>query len=176
MERQPDILQKLPPQSLEVEQSVLGAILLDQESLVRVVEIIQERDFYQDAHRWIFQAMLELFEDNVPIDVITVAERLRKNERLESMGGAAYLAELSEMIPTSAHVWHHAYIVREKAILRTLIQSATAIVAESYEDAEDVDMVLDRAEQAIFEISQRRTTSGFSGINAIIIRRFFAIN
>lgn len=168
MERQSDILHKLPPQSLEVEQSVLGAILLDQEALVRVVEIIQDRDFYQDGHRWVFQAMLELFEDNVPIDVITVAERLRKNERLESVGGAAYLAELSEMIPTSAHVWHHAYIVREKAILRSLIQSATTIVADSYEDAEDVDMVLDRAERAIFEISQRRTTSGFSGINSIL--------
>jgi replicative DNA helicase len=168
MALQPDILQKLPPQSVEVEQSVLGAVLLDQEALVRVLDVINERDFYQDVHRWIFQSMVELFEDNVPIDVITVAERLKKKERLEAVGGAAYLAELADMVPTSAHVWYHSQIVREKAILRTLIQSATAIVADSYEGAQDVDMVLDRAEQAIFEISQRRTTSGFAGINTIL--------
>jgi replicative DNA helicase len=168
MERQRDVLQKLPPQNVEVEQSVLGAILLDQEALVRVLEVINERDFYQDAHRWVFQAMVELFEDNIPIDVLTVSERLKKRERLDAVGGTAYLAELVEMIPTAAHIWHHAHIVREKAILRTLIHSATAIVADSYEDTEDVDLLLDRAEQVIFEISQRRTTAGFSNINAIL--------
>ena len=168
MALQPEMIHKLPPQSVETEQSVLGAVLLDQESLVRVLDVINERDFYQDAHRWVFQSMLELFEENVPIDVITVAERLKKKERLETVGGAAYLAELSEMVPTSAHVWYHAQIVREKSILRTLIQSATGIVTDSYEGAEDVDLVLDRAEQAIFEISQRRTSTGFAGISTIL--------
>ena len=168
MERHPDLLTKVPPQSTEVEQGVLGAILLDQDALIRVLDILQDQDFYQDAHRWIFRVMVDLFEDNAPIDVLTVSERLKKQERLDNIGGAAYLAELTEMIPTSAHVLHHAHIVREKSILRALIQSATTIVTESYEAAGDVDLVLDRAEQIIFEISQRRTAAGFSNINTIL--------
>jgi replicative DNA helicase len=168
VDAQLDSLQKLPPQSVEMEQSVLGAILQDNHALVRVLEILQERDFYQDAHRWIFQTMVDLFQDNVPIDVLTVTERLRKKGRFESAGGAAYLVELVEMVPTAAHVLHHAQVVREKAVLRALIQTATMIVTESYEDAEDVDTLLDRAEQAIFEIGQRKTTAGFVHINAIL--------
>jgi replicative DNA helicase len=155
-----------------MEQSVLGAILQENYALVRVLEVLQERDFYQDAHRWIFQAMIELFQENVPIDVLTVTERLKKKNRLETVGGGAYLAELVEMVPTAAHVWHHAQVVREKAVLRALIQTATAIVTQSYEDADDVDMLLDRAEQAIFEISQRRTTSGFVDMNTILKESF----
>src|SRR3989441_9489016 len=168
MDGQLDSLQKLPPQSVEMEQSVLGAILQDNHALVRVLEILHERDFYQDAHRWIFQTMIDLFQDNVPIDVLTVTERLRKKGRFESAGGGAYLAELVEMVPTAAHVLHHAQVVREKAVLRALIQTATMIVTESYEDAEDVDTLLDRAEQAIFEIGQRKPTAGFVHINAIL--------
>jgi replicative DNA helicase len=151
-----------------MEQSVLGAILLENEALAKVLEILDERDFYHDAHRWIFQAMIALFEENVPIDLLTVTERLRKNERLEAVGGASYLAELVELVPTAANVWHHARVVREKAVLRGLIRTATSIVTDSYEDTDDVDMLLDRAEQAIFEISQRKATAGFMHINAIL--------
>jgi replicative DNA helicase len=151
-----------------MEQSVLGAILLENEALVKVLELLDARDFYQEAHRWVFQAMIELFEENVPIDLLTVTERLRKRDRLEAVGGAAYLAELVELVPTAANVWHHAHIVREKAVLRGLIQTATSIVTDSYEDTDDVDILLDRAEQAIFEISQRKATSGFLHINAIL--------
>jgi replicative DNA helicase len=168
MEGQPGFLQKLPPQSVEMEQGVLGAVLLENEALVRVLEVLNERDFYQEAHRWIFQAMIELFEENIPIDLLTVTERLRKRDRLEAVGGASYLTELVEMVPTAANVWHHGRIVREKAILRGLIQTATTIVTDSYEDMEDVDALLDRAEQAIFEISQRKTTTGFVNINTVL--------
>jgi replicative DNA helicase len=160
--------QKLPPQSIEMEQGVLGAILLENEALVRVLEILDEHDFYQEAHRWIFRAMIELFEENIPIDLLTVSERLRKQERLEAVGGASYLTELVEMVPTAAHVWHHARIVRDKAVLRGLIQTATAIVTESYEAIDDVDTLLDRAEQAIFEISQRKSMTGFVNINTVL--------
>ena len=172
MAGQLDALQKLPPQSVEMEQSVLGAILQDHHALVQVLEILQERDFYQDAHRWIFQTMIDLFQDNVPIDVLTVTERLRKKGRFEAAGGATYLVDLAEMVPTAAHVMHHAQVVREKAILRALIQTATTIVTESYEDAEDVDTLLDRAEQAIFEIGQRKTTAGFVRINTLLTGTF----
>jgi replicative DNA helicase len=168
MDRQPGVLQKLPPQSVELEQGVLGAILLENEALVKVLEVLDERDFYQETHRWIFQAMIDLFEENVPIDLLTVTERLRKKERLEAVGGASYLTELVDMVPTAANVWHHARIVRDKAVLRGLIQTATSIVTDSYEDVEDVDTLLDRAEQTIFEISQRKTTSGFVNINNVL--------
>jgi replicative DNA helicase len=169
---QPDVLQKLPPQSVPMEQSVLGAILQEQNALVRVLEVLDERDFYQEAHRWIFQAMMELFEENIPIDLLTVTERLRKKDRLEAIGGASYLAELVDLVPTAAHVWHHARVVREKAVLRSLIQTATAIVTDSYEDSDDVDLLLDRAEQAIFEISQRKVTSGFVPLNTVLKESF----
>jgi replicative DNA helicase len=168
MERHPGLLQKLPPQNVEMEQSVLGAILQENNALVKVLEVLDARDFYQDAHRWIFEGMIELFEENMPIDLLTVTERLRKKDRLEAIGGAAYLAELVELVPTAAHVWHHAQVVREKAVLRSLIHTATTIVTDSYEDSEDVEMLLDRAEQAIFEISQRRVSTGFVHINAVL--------
>lgn len=168
MDGQPGFLQKLPPQSIELEQGVLGAILLENEALMRVLDILNERDFYQEGHRWIFQTMLELFEENIPIDLLTVTERLRKNERLEQIGGASYLTELVELVPTAANVAYHARMVRDKAVLRGLIQTATTIVTESYEDTEDVDTLLDRAEQAIFEISERKSTTGFANINLIL--------
>lgn len=168
MDGQPGLLQKIPPQSVEMEQGVLGAILLENDVLVRVMEVLEDRDFYQEAHRWIFQAMIELFEENTPIDLLTVTERLRKKERLEAIGGASYLTELVEIVPTAANVWHHARIVRDKAVLRGLIRTATAIVTESYDDTEDVDTLLDRAEQAIFEISQRKSTAGFVNINTVL--------
>lgn len=168
MEGQPGFLHKLPPQSIELEQGVLGAILLENEALMRVLDILNERDFYQEGHRWIFQTMLELFEENIPIDLLTVTERLRKNERLEHIGGASYLTELVELVPTAANVAYHARMVRDKAVLRGLIQTATTIVTDSYEDTEDVDTLLDRAEQAIFEISERKSTTGFANISAIL--------
>jgi replicative DNA helicase len=168
MDGQPGFLQKLPPQSIELEQGVLGAILLQNEALMRVLDVLHERDFYQEGHRWIFQTMLELFEENIPIDLLTVTERLRKNERLERAGGVAYLTELVELIPTAANVAYHARMVRDKAVLRGLIQTATTIVSDSYEDVEDVDTLLDRAEQSIFEISQRKSTAGFANINTIL--------
>lgn len=168
MNGQPVSLHKLPPQSLEMEQGVLGAILQDGQALLKILEVVDERDFYQDAHRWIFRATIELFQENIPIDVLTVAERLRRRDRYDAAGGAAYLAELVEMVPTSAHVVHHARIVREKAVTRALIQTATTIVSESYEESDDVDVLLDRAEQAIFEISQRRGLTGFVDLNTIL--------
>ena len=164
----PGVLQKLPPHSMEMEQSVLGALLQDNHAFIQVVDLLKERDFYHDAHRWIFQAMGDLFHDNVPVDVLTVTESLRKRERLETVGGAAYLAELVGMVPTAAHIRYHAQVVREKAILRSLIQTATMIVTESYADTEDVDTLLDRAEQAIFEITQGQATAGFVSLSTIL--------
>ena len=161
-------IQKLPPQSVEMEQSILGAILQNNDAIVRLADTLQEEDFYHDAHRWLFCAMLDLFQENVPIDVLTVNEWLKKKDRLDAIGGPAYLAELVEMVPTAAHVDYHARVVREKSILRALIRTATTIVTDSYEADEDVAALLDRAERSILEISQGKATSGFIDLQSVL--------
>ena len=161
-------LQKLPPQNVEMEQSILGAILQNNDAIVRLADTLQEEDFYHDAHRWLYRAMLDLFQENVPIDVLTVNEWLKKKDRLDTIGGPAYLAELVELVPTAAHVDYHARVVREKSILRALIRTATNIVTDSYEADEDVAALLDRAERAILEISQGKATSGFVDLQNVL--------
>lgn len=161
-------LQKLPPQNVEMEQSILGAILQNNDAIVRLADTLQEEDFYHDAHRWLFRAMLDLFQENVPIDVLTVNEWLKKKDRLDTIGGPAYLAELVELVPTAAHVDYHARVVREKSVLRALIRTATSIVTDSYEADEDVAALLDRAERSILEISQGKATSGFVDLQSIL--------
>ncbi len=161
-------LQKLPPQNVEMEQSILGAILQNNDAIVRLADTLQEEDFYHDAHRWLFRAMLDLFQENVPIDVLTVNEWLKKKNRLDAIGGPAYLAELVELVPTAAHVDYHARVVREKSVLRALIRTATTIVTDSYEEDEDVASLLDRAERSILEISQGKATSGFADLQSLL--------
>ncbi|HXC61863.1 MAG TPA: DnaB-like helicase N-terminal domain-containing protein, partial [Nitrospiria bacterium] len=126
-------LQKLPPQNLEAEQSVLGAILLDNPALNKALEILAPDDFYKDAHRRIFSAVLDLNERNEVIDLITITEHLRQKNELEQVGGAAYLAALVNSVPTAANIRFHSKIIHEKALLRNLIQIATEIVTMGYE-------------------------------------------
>ena len=161
-------LQKLPPQNVEMEQSILGAILQNNDKIVQLADTLQEEDFYHDAHRWLFRAMLDLFQENVPIDVLTVNEWLKKKNRLDAIGGPAYLAELVELVPTAAHIDYHARVVREKSVLRALIRTATTIVTDSYEEDEDVASLLDRAERSILEISQGKATSGFADLQSVL--------
>ena len=161
-------LHKLPPQNVEMEQSILGAILQSNEAIIRLADTLQEEDFYHDAHRLLFRAMLDLFQDNIPIDVLSVNEWLKKKDRLDDIGGPAYLVELVDLVPTAAHVDYHASVVREKSILRALIRSATNIVLECHEADEDVGMLLDRAERSILEVSQGKATSGFSKLHAVL--------
>ena len=130
-------IHKVPPQSLEAEQCVLGAILKENEALSRVLDILQDDQFYSGSHRKIFQAMLDLFERSEPIDLLTLQERLRARGEIEAVGGVAYLASLTDMVPTAANVRFHSMIVREKYVLRALIQSATEIVTQSYEEGEN---------------------------------------
>ena len=160
-------LQKLPPQNLEMEQSILGAILQNNEAIIRLADTLQEEDFYHDAHRLLYRAMLDLFQDNIPIDVLSVNDWLQRKDRLDAMGGPAYLVELVDLVPTAAHVDYHARVVREKSILRSLIHTATNIVLECH-DTDDVAMLLDRAERSILEISQGKATSGFSRLHTVL--------
>ncbi|RMF87321.1 MAG: replicative DNA helicase [Nitrospinota bacterium] len=161
-------IHKVPPQNVEAEQCVLGAILQENSALPKVIEILDERHFYREAHRRIYAAILTLFDKNEPIDLLTVADYLRKKNQLEAVGGMSYLASLVESVPTAANVASYARIVKEKAILRALINVSTEIIAQSFAEPEDVDELLDRAESIIFEISENRVQPAFANLRAIL--------
>jgi len=139
---------RIPPQNIEAEQSVLGAILLDKEVLSSVTEIISSQDFYREDHREIFEAIMDLYEKGEPIDLITVAEQLKVRGSLEAVGGLEYLTNLASLVPTTANAKHYAKIVEEKSILRRLIKASNEIINMGYEAAEEVSYVLDKAEKA----------------------------
>jgi replicative DNA helicase len=166
---------KLPPQHLEAEQSVLGGILIENEAINRVTEILDADDFYRDAHRKIFNALINLSERDEPADLITLTNELRKTDQLDSIGGASYLTSLIDSVPTAANIEYYAKIVKEKAILRKLIQTSTEIITQSYEDRGDVEVFLDEAERAIFEISEKRVRPSFYSIRDIVKESFKTI-
>jgi replicative DNA helicase len=169
------LAQRLPPQSLEAEVSVLGGILLENEALNRVLEVIREGDFYRESHRTIFSALLELYERSEPADLITLSEVLKKREEFEAVGGIEYLNSLVNSVPTAANITYYAKIIKEKSILRKLINRATEIVSQGYADSGDVDEFLDRAERSIFEISEDRVRPSFYPIKDIIKSSFKTI-
>ncbi len=166
---------KLPPQHIEAEQSVLGGILIENEAVNRVTEILDPDDFYRDAHRKIYNALLNLSERDEPADLITLTNELRKSDQLDSIGGASYLASLIDSVPTAANIEYYAKIVKEKAILRKLIQTSTEIITQGYEDRGDVEGFLDEAERAIFEISEKRVRPSFYSIREIVKESFTTI-
>lgn len=162
------LLEKIPPQSREAEMSVLGAMLMEESALVRALEILKPFYFYEDAHQKIFTAGQSLFEKNQAVDLVTVAEELKKRKQLEEVGGASYLTQLTASVPTAVNLEHYAEIVKEKALLRHLISTATQILQETYEPESEVNMLLDRAEQRIFEISQHQIEGKFIPLKEVI--------
>lgn len=166
---------KIPPQNLEAEQSVLGGILIENSAINRVTEILDVNDFYRDAHRKIFSALIDLSERDEPADLITLTNELKKKNQLDAIGGASYLASLIDSVPTAANIEYYAKIVKEKAILRKLIETSTEIITQSYEDRGDVESFLDDAERAIFEISERRVKPSFYPIKDIVKESFRTI-
>jgi len=168
-------LQKLPPQNIEAEQMVLGAILIENDSINKVIETLSPDDFYKDTHRRIFKVMLDMFETGDAIDLVTLSDALRGKIGLEAVGGASYLATLVSLVPTAANIKYHARIVREKAVLRKLIHSATDIITQSYEDSRtvvNIDELLDRAEKSIFEIAQGKIKDSFVSMKNIVGHSF----
>jgi replicative DNA helicase len=172
---QEEILHKVPPQNLEAEQAVLGAVLLENGAFAKVLENIKEKHFYREAHRKIFLAMQDLFERNEPIDLLTLTDRLRKHSSLEEVGGEAYLAALVDAVPTAAGATHHSRLVKEKALLRDLISAATEIIARGYEGTDEVENFIDQAERVIFEISQDRISQSFVSMNDVLKSTFKTI-
>ena len=169
---EPELVGRVPPQSLDAERSVLGAMCLSKEAIARSVERLDDRSFYRESHRKIWFAILGLFERGEAVDLITLREELERRAELEAVGGTAYLADLFEYVPTTANVDHHARIVAEKAILRHLIESSTANVEESYRAAEPAAAILDRAQQRIFEISAARARQGFLPMRKVMMDTF----
>src|SRR5215207_8060719 len=159
------MIDRLPPQSIEAEQSVLGAILIDRETIIEIAEFLRPEDFYRQANGTIFKAMLELFERREPVDLITVAESLERAEDLEQIGGRAYLSQLSNSTPTAVHAVQYARIVERKAVLRNLIGAAGKIAGIGYEDPAEIQEAIDRAEAELFAVSQKRVESGFQQLN-----------
>jgi replicative DNA helicase len=160
--------EKIPPQNLAAEQSVIGAMMLDKNAVVRVLEFLSPQSFYRDAHRFIYEAIIELFDRGEPVDLVTVTEALRKTGKLEAAGGSVYITDLLNSVPTAANAEYYAKIVEEKSLLRRLIESGTRIVGEAFSDPDDVDQVLDRAEKSIFDIALKRSREGFQKIDTVI--------
>lgn len=160
--------EKIPPQDLVAEQSVIGSMLLEKNAVVKAVEFLQPDSFYRDAHRLIYETILDLFDRGEPIDLVTVTNDLRKMGRLEQIGGSVYVADLINSVPTAANVDYYAKIVAEKATLRRLIEAGTRIVRDCFEAAEDVDQIVDNAEKRIFEIALKRVREGFIKIDSVI--------
>jgi replicative DNA helicase len=170
-----DVARKIPPQSIEAEESVLGGILLDNAALDRAIELMQPDDFYREAHRKIFRAMLDLSERHEPVDLVTLSDALRSKNELQEVGGAAYLAELTERVPTAANVAHYARIVKDKAILRALILASSEIAMRGYEAPPDVESFLDEAEHQIFALAERKTRPSFFRVRDVVVESMKAV-
>ena len=163
------IEERVPPQNIEAEQAVLGAMLIDKEAIAKASEILTSSDFYREAHRVIFNAMLELYNKNEAVDMVTVTEILKRDNKLEDIGGLAYITSLANVVLTAANVKYHADIVAEKSVLRQLVRVSTEIAAMGYEANEDVGTLLDTAESRILEISNRKKKADFTPINDVLM-------
>lgn len=165
-------LAKVPPQNLEAEQSVLGALMLEPEAGSSVFEILQPDDFYRDNHRLIFVAVRDLFERGNPVDLVTVAETLRQSGRLEQVGGIATISQIARSVPSAVNVDYYARIVAEKSLLRQLIRTAGRIAEKGYEPGEEAQSLIEEAEKMIMDLSQRQTKDGFESIRNILLSTF----
>ena len=159
---------RVPPQAVDVESAVLGAMLLDKESIAKAIEVLTPDAFYKPAHQTIFNAMIALFERSEPVDLITLTEELRRSGNLDKIGGEYYLIELSGRVSSAANVEYHAHIVLEKALMRQLISSSSEVISRAYSETEDALGLLDEAEQRIFDISEQRMKKSFITMNTAV--------
>lgn len=166
------VINRVPPQSIEAEMSTLGSMLIDRDAIAKVIDILEPEDYYKEAHRAIYEAICSLFEKGEPADLITVTEALREQNKLDRVGGAVYVANLANSVPTAANVEYYAKIVKDRSILRSLVKAGTAIAASAYETSTDVDVALDEAEQAIFQIAQKKSIQSYSDIKRVLVEAF----
>lgn len=162
------ILEKVPPQNLEAEMAVLGSMLIDEEATSCAIEFLDQDSFYRDAHKKIFEAISQLYKNNKVVDLITLTDELKREEIYDEVGGASFLTALVNSVPTAANINHYINIVKEKSILRTLINNATRIVSLCYESEGNIDEVLDSAERLVFEVSQKKPKTSYVHLKEII--------
>ncbi|NLN40753.1 MAG: replicative DNA helicase [Clostridiales bacterium] len=170
-----ETISRMPPHNMEAEQSVLGCMLLDKESVATATDFLDSDDFYADAHKEIFDSMVEIYDRGEPVDLVTVTEQLRQRGTLEAVGGVAYLSDLSMAVPSTANIKYYVDIVEEKAILRRLIAACNEIIKQSYEAREEIDLIIDHAEKSIFQITQRNTASDFEPIKTVLLDTYAKI-
>jgi replicative DNA helicase len=170
------ILERLTPQNIEAEQSFLGSLLLDKDAIIKVADLLSPEDFYLDKHRRIFLAMVDLYRRNEPIDLLSLGNRLQEKNELESIGGRAELIGLTNAVPTASHIVHYGEIVQKKSTLRRLLQAASDITALGYEQAEDVEALLDQAESKLFNVSQKFLKRSFTPIRDVLSDAFERID
>jgi len=166
------IADKLPPQNIEAEKSLIGSLLLDKESINKVVDFLRPEDFYSRNHQLIYESIVKLFEKQEPIDLLSLSNCLGDSGHLETIGGIGYLTSLVNSVPSAAHVSHYGKIVQRKKILRDLIDTAHHIIGLGYQEDEDTDVLLDQAEQKLFAVSQRSITQQFMPIGAALHEAF----
>ncbi len=167
---------KLPPQNIEAEQSLIGCLLLDKEAIYKVTDVINSEDFYHNSHKEIFQAMVDLFTNQEPIDIITLSNKLEEKKLIKEIGGRSYLAQLSNTVATSANTVYYANLIQKKATLRRLQVSASEIMDLSFEEEREIDEVLDQAEKKIFSVSRKYLKNSFLGIESLLSEAFERID
>jgi len=167
---------KLPPQSIEAEQSILGALMIDKNAIIKIADLVNEDDFYKNSHGKIYKIMLYLYEHHEPIDLLSLSNRLKETGEMEQVGGKSYLASLANAVPTAANIVHYAKIVAKKSILRKLIDNASQIVSSAYDETGEIDKTLDEAEQKIFSVSQKHIRQDFTPVKPILEEAFDRID
>jgi replicative DNA helicase len=169
-------LQKIPPQNIEAEQYLLGSILIDKDAIIKVADIIQPSFFYKEKHVIIYDALLELYEKREPLDLVSLSNKLLEKKKLEEIGGRSYLMELTNMVTSASNIGAYAGIVTKKATLRRLIASADRIVKLGFEEDEDIEVTLDKAEQSLFAVSQQHLQQNFVSIKETLTEAFDRID
>jgi len=169
-------IEKLPPQNLEAEQSLLGCLLIDKDAIIKIADIVMENDFYKDSHRMIYETMKDLYAKHEPIDILSLTNRLEEKNKLEEIGGRSYLALLSNSSATAAHVEHYANIIQRKATLRRLLTAASEISELGFKEEEDIDKLLDESEQKLFSVSQKYLKNVFIPVDKLLNDAFERID
>ncbi len=167
---------KLPPQNIEAEQSVLGSLMIDKNAIIKIGDLLSAEDFYKNSHGKIYESMLYLYEHHEPIDLLSLSNRLKDTNELEKIGGHSFLASLANTVPTAANIVHYSKIVSKKAVLRKLIDNASQIIVDAYNEKEEIEKTLDDAEQKIFSVSKKHIRQDFTSIKPILEEAFDRID
>ncbi|MBI4975271.1 replicative DNA helicase, partial [Candidatus Peregrinibacteria bacterium] len=166
----------VPPHSLEAEKSTIGALLIDKDSIIKISDFLKPEDFYHDAHRLVYKAILDLYDKRTPVDLVTLTNILEERKELKSIGGASYLALLANEVPTSTHIFQYAKIVKEKSVLRRLILAGDTIKGLGHMENEEIENLIEQAEKSLFHVSQNFMSDRFVHIRDVLSQTYEKIS